>query len=375
LEDQKNSKMLTLEELEDLARNQSSESRRVLLHGLTDHFLAKADEYTEKYGDVFSDIILHLLKEVTVDARQELSKKVAPLEEFPAQIVHKLAHDEFEVASPVLELSPKLSDDDLISIASIMMHEHRLAISRRKQLGAKVTDTLARSNEADVMREMAGNPGATFSDATYRLVAERAKKDTELQEKLVERTDLLPTIAVQLTPFLSDELKEKLNLGKKDDDDGSFAGLLDSLSEFEVDKSKKKPVAPKQSQGTTPEIAQEIKRIKAGKADLNEVVARLAKADRFSGVCMLLAAIADLPEKGVSSTMLNQNGQPVAIACKAIGLNDEAFKAVARMRGKRLKLPDDEVTRLIAKYSSLKDFDSKKTLMAMRDRFKGSAAA
>lgn len=255
-----------------------------------------------------------------------------------------------------------------------MMHEHRLAISRRKQLGAKVTDTLARSNEVDVMREMAGNPGATFSDATYRLVAERAKKDTELQEKLVERTDLLPTIAIQLTPFLSDELKEKLNMGKKDDDDNSFSGLLDSLSEFEVDK-KKKPVARRSSEGATPEIAEEIKRIKAGKADLNEVVTRLAKADRFSGVCMLLAGIADLPEKGVSSTMLNQNGQPVAITCKAIGLNDEAFKAIARMRGARLKLPDDDVTRLIAKYSSLKDFDSKKTLMAMRDRFKGSAAA
>lgn len=350
-------RMLSLGELEELARKPSSENWHHLLRGLTDHFLLHADAYADQYGDAFSDVICRILDEVSTESRTELSNRVAPLEQFPSEIVKRLAHDEYAVAAPVLEFSPTLSDSDLIGIAGIVMQDHWLAISRRKQLGARLTDALVKYNDPEVIREMAGNPGAKFSDSTYRVVAEKAKQDTLLQEKLVDRDDLSPTLAIQLNPFLSDELKSKLNSGVVE----TTTGLLDSLSEITNEKD-----TPKEQDLANVQVS--IQRVKEGKADISEVVTNLADQERFSGVCIFLAGVADLPEKTITSTLLNLNGLPAAVTCKGLGLTQDAFEAISHLRCERLHLPNTELVSQVARYADLNVEDAKKTLAVLQSR-------
>ena len=360
----KEQRMLSLTELEQLARQPSSENWHNLLRGLTDHFLARADVYAEQYGEAFSDIICRLLDEVNIEAREELSARVAPLELFPDQIVKRLAHDEYTVAAPVLESSPILSDSDLIDIANIVMQDHWLAISRRKALGPRLTDALMKFDSQEVIREMAGNPGARFSASTYRKVAERAKKDEVLQEKLVEREDLSPAIAIQLNPFLSDELKNKLNSAQPTES----KGLLESLSEFTGDTQKKGKKQDTNSDPDSANVQVSIKRVKEGKADVSRVVTSLADEGRFSGVCIFLGGVALLPEKTINGALLNVDSMPITIICRGLGLTVDAFEAITHMRCERLSLPHEEIALQVQRFRDFKASEAEKALAVLQLR-------
>jgi len=351
--------MPSLGELEQLARQPTSENWHFLLRGLTDYFLEHAEEYAEQYGEAFSDIICRILEGVTVEARVELSNRVAPLELFPTRIVKQLANDELPVAAPVLEYSPVLSDSDLIGIASIVMQDHWLAISRRKALGPRLTDALVGFNSQEVIREMAGNPGAKFSASTYRLVAERAKQDSILQEKLVGRADMSPAIAIQLNPFLSDELKSRLNEIRPVES----KGLLDSLSDLSKEEK------PKGGLGADPDMAgvqASIVNIRDGKADLSHIVTDLADQGRLAGVCAVIGAIGSLPDKTVKGALLNLNGMPIAIMCRGLNLTQDAFEAVTHLRNQQLDLPQSELLTQVERYGTLDAADAAKTLAMLQ---------
>lgn len=350
----------SLDELERLAREPSVENWRYLLQGLTDHFLANAKQHTIQYGDAFSDIICRILEVVTIEARTELSERVAELDQFPGRIVRQLAGDEHQVARPVLEKSPVLTDSDLIRIAYQMMQDHQISISRRETLGRRLTEALLSTGDLEVIREMAGNPGANFSESTYRKVAERAKQDQVLQEKLVDRDDLSPAIAIQLTPFLSDKLKQKL----KKEDASLAKGLLDSLSELTAEEAKKSksPAALEVDTGVDELIA----KIRDGDADISAVVARLADHGKLSEVRRLLAAMSGLPEKNVKSALSNLNGMPIAIICKSLELSQDAFEAVSHLRCENLRLPNTEIVTQVDQYTGLNETEAKKTIASIK---------
>ncbi|UJQ95679.1 DUF2336 domain-containing protein [Mariluticola halotolerans] len=351
--------MPSLGELEQLARQPSSENWHFLLRGLTDYFLEHAEEYAEQYGEAFSDIICRILEGVTIEARAELSNRVAPLELFPNRIVKQLANDELPVAGPVLELSPVLSDSDLIAIAGIVMQDHWLAISRRKALGPRLTDALARCNDQEVIREMAGNPGAKFSASTYRMVAERAKQDSVLQERLVDRADLSQAIAIQLNPFLSDELKNRL----KENRPAESKGLLDSLSELTKEEKTRDGFNADPDMDS---VQAAIADIRSGKANLSQTVTGLADQGRLSGVCAVIGAIGSLPEKTVKGALLNLNGMPIAIMCRGLDLSQDAFEAVTHLRNEQLDMPQNELLTQVERYGNLDAADAVKTLAMLQ---------
>lgn len=228
----------SLVELEGWARDSSGESWQSLLKALTDLYLIDVEEHSDEHGNAYSEIVCRILDDAEADVRVELSERVAPLKVFPSSVVLRLATDEeSSVASPVLEHSPALTEKDLAEIVTRMLPVQSLAISRRKKLGAGLTDLLIKQGDDAVMLSIAGNHGAKMSEKTYRTVVEKAKNDPALQEQLIERDDMSQAIAVQIAPFLSDELKARFQAF----DDSEGGSLLDSLSEFlEETKPKKK---------------------------------------------------------------------------------------------------------------------------------------
>lgn len=360
----------TLSELEDLARQPSSESWRILLQGLTDHFMENAEEFTEQYGDVYADVVCRILADVSVEAREELSHRVAPAGRFPDKVVKFLAQDEHSVAGPVLESSTVLSDSELIRIAGHMMGEHRLSISKRKTIGARLTDALVKSDDEAVIRETASNPGARFSESTFRLVAEKAKNDIALQEKLVERDDLLPAIVVQLSPFLSEELRARVNAFSEEDDEGG--GLLDSLAELQKDSSEDKDdIEIVAEDHANVEIS--VGRVKSGEADLSEIATNLADQERFAGVCILLAGVAGLPQKNITDAFSNLNGLPLMVICRGLGLTSDAFGAITHLRCERLRLSHSEIVQEVTRFEELDPRGATKSLSVLQARNKSKS--
>ena len=102
-----------------------------------------------------------------------------------------LARDEsIEVAGPILSLSNRLSDDDLLAIASDNSQDRLLAISKRPTLSEKVSDVLVTHGNRDVVLSVTQNEGARFSDAGYGKLVDRSINDEVLAICVSMRKDI-----------------------------------------------------------------------------------------------------------------------------------------------------------------------------------------
>ena len=104
-------------------------------------------------------------------------------------IQHLAWDDEIEVAGNVLADSSRLGTDVLVEIASSKGQDHLLAISGRPDLPVAVTDVIVDRGEDKVIRKLANNAGAKFSNQGFSTIVARAGADDELVEILGLRAD------------------------------------------------------------------------------------------------------------------------------------------------------------------------------------------
>ena len=162
-------------ELEDAVRGGSSAKRVETLRQVTDLFLNDGERLNDDQVKVFDDVLCLLIARVETRAKAELSKRLAPLDYAPFEVIHHLAwDDEIEVAGNVLANSSRLGTEVLVEIASSKGQEHLLAISGRASLPAAVTDVIVDRGEGAVIRKLANNAGAEFSDKGYSNIVARA---------------------------------------------------------------------------------------------------------------------------------------------------------------------------------------------------------
>ena len=106
-------------DLEDAIQSGSKDKRVETLRRITDLFVADADRLSDQQIDVFDDVLGHLIKRIESKALAELSRRLGPINNAPIEVVRRLARDDnITVAEPILTTSLRLSDGDLIDIAS-----------------------------------------------------------------------------------------------------------------------------------------------------------------------------------------------------------------------------------------------------------------
>jgi len=178
-------------ELEEAIRSGSKDKRIDALRRITDLFVAESDRLTDQQINVFDDILGHLIKRIEAKALAELSRRLAPIHNAPIEVVRQLARDDnIGVAKPVLTTSARLSDSDLIEIASKKTQAHLRAISARAQIETAVTDILLQRGDQDVFYTLAENSGARFSARGFETLVRRAEGDGRLAEKVGLRLDV-----------------------------------------------------------------------------------------------------------------------------------------------------------------------------------------
>ena len=106
-------------ELEDAVRGGSSARRVETLRQVTDLFLNDGERLSDDQVKVFDDVLCLLIARVETRAKAELSKRLAPLDYAPFEVIQHLAwDDEIEVAGSVLANSSRLGTEVLVEIAS-----------------------------------------------------------------------------------------------------------------------------------------------------------------------------------------------------------------------------------------------------------------
>jgi uncharacterized protein (DUF2336 family) len=178
-------------EIEGSFASGSADKQADILRRVTDLFLAGADNYSDDHVDLFDGVILRIAEKIETKARAELAHRLAPAPNAPPMTVRKLAHDEsIEVAGPILSLSNRLSDEDLLAIAGGKSQDRLLAISKRSSLSEKVSDVLVTHGNRDVVLSVTRNEGARISDAGYTKLVDRSINDEVLAICVSMRKDI-----------------------------------------------------------------------------------------------------------------------------------------------------------------------------------------
>jgi Uncharacterized protein conserved in bacteria len=178
-------------EIEGTFANGSAGKQAEILRRVTDLFLAGADKYSDEHVDLFDGVISRIAEKIETKARAELAHRLAPAENAPPNTVRMLARDEsIEVAGPILSLSNRLSDDDLLAIASDNSQDRLLAISKRPTVSEKISDVLVTHGNRDVVLSVTQNEGARFSDAAYGKLVDRSINDEVLAICVSMRKDI-----------------------------------------------------------------------------------------------------------------------------------------------------------------------------------------
>ncbi len=180
-----------IQELQSAISNESAGRRTVALSKIADLFLEYGSSLTSEQIGVFDNLLLGFIRDCEAETLKELARKLASVPFAPPAVIRRLAiHCDTAVATPILTSSKKLSNEDLLEVATSRGQGHLLAIAGRFALDAALTDAIVELGDRDVRRRLAGNLGAAFTRGGFARLVAASKGDPLLAEKVGLRADL-----------------------------------------------------------------------------------------------------------------------------------------------------------------------------------------
>jgi hypothetical protein len=299
-----------IDELEEAVRSGSSERRVNTLRQVTDLFLLDGKRLNDEQVQVFDDVLCHLVARVETRIKADLGERLAPLDYAPSGVIEKLAwDDEIAVAGTVLTNSTVLTTGTLVAIAKAKGQDHLHAISGRTNLPEAVTDVIVERGENRVIRRLAGNTSAQFSDAGYGGMVSHAEADDELTELLGLRIDLPIN-------FLRDLLARAT---------AAVRARLASIAPAELQEEIRrilKSIAEKVVPGRDFSQAEKVVRRMKGLNELNDAaIVNFAEAKRFDEVAASLSVLNNSAPIDMMARLLEGlRADLILIPCKSAGL-------------------------------------------------------
>jgi uncharacterized protein (DUF2336 family) len=326
-------------ELEDAIASGRIEKRIDALWRITELFVSNAPQYTDEQVALFDDVIVRIAAGLEVETRKRLSNLLAPVPNAPIRVVRALAFDDvIDVAAPMLQHSERLADADLIDNAKTKSQDHLLAISQRRTLSEAVTDVLVKRGDRRVVRSVAQNTGAKFSDAGFSILVERASGDALLAERVGSRADIPRHHFLRLVEQASAQVRSrlaKLNPDAMRDIEAVLGELTGRIRD--------------QLRNTSPLYRAARNRVEAiyrsGQLDA-EQLRLFAKERRYEEAAVALSLLAEQPVDMVERAMLDEKPDMLLILAKIAGLDTAGLRDVLRLQAadRGISEPDLETT-------------------------------
>jgi uncharacterized protein (DUF2336 family) len=177
--------------VEAVVKSGLPERRARMLQQVAELYASDAARLSQAQILLFDDILVRLIEGLEARSLTSLSAILAGSASVPEKTVRRLArHEDAAVAGPLLLKSPSISDAELLQIAGNRSQWHLLAISGRPTLGEDLTDVILRRAGKDVLRALAKNAGAHFSERGYSILLAIAGRDDSVAESLGLRPDV-----------------------------------------------------------------------------------------------------------------------------------------------------------------------------------------
>ena len=161
--------------------------------------------------EIAQEIFRFMAKDIEVLVRETLSQSLKEIPDVSSDIARVLAEDENDsVAMPILEFSKALSEDDLVEIIEVCKPARHVAVARRENVSATVSDAIVEKGNEDAVVALVSNRSADIGEKTFDKVIDKYGESERVQEPMVRREKLPITIAERLVATVSDNLKQYL---------------------------------------------------------------------------------------------------------------------------------------------------------------------
>ena len=349
-----------LRDLDDAVLRGTTESRTRALWHTTD--LMITGRYSEDEIWTFGEVIGRLADEIEVATRAQLAKRLAQFDKAPVNIIHKLAFDDsIEVAGPILQESSRLEPYALVANVCTKDQSHMLAITQRKSIDESVTDALVTRGNQEVVKSVANNDGARFSDFGFLHMIKRAEGDSILAEQLGLRGDIPRHVFQQLIAKASDDVRKRLQHERPTMVDQIQTSVTDVAGELQ---SKFGPVS------RTYFVAKRVVTTQHRQGNLNEnSISGYARSHKLDEVTIGLSLLCALPGDVIERAVLDKNREMLLILAKALDFSWATTMSLLflgakdhRITAKDLKDTESEYNRLNVETSRsvLKFYQSRK---------------
>ncbi|MGY4624845.1 DUF2336 domain-containing protein [Bradyrhizobium sp. USDA 4486] len=295
-----------------------------ILAGIVQLLTGRCDRSQEVLANVVDGVLLRLAERVEARALAELSTTLAELKVAPPQTLGRLAaHDDPDVACPVLLKSQALGAADLAAVAASCGERQQRAIAARDCIEPVVTEALIQRGGA-ICLALIGNPGTKFSDAAYAALIAKADEDGEIAKALVLRPG---------TPDLVVRKLLSAPLGQKTPAKPNASAVPPAQT-----AAPARP-CPADYAGARPEIVALNRVGKLNDSTVNRFAIRGETASLFTALSVLSGA----PIEVVEQVMADGDCEGLVMACRASRLNWATTLAIlSNRRGTRLSFAERE---------------------------------
>jgi uncharacterized protein (DUF2336 family) len=161
--------------------------------------------------EIAQEIFRVMAKDIEILVRETLSQSLKEIPDLSSDVARILAEDENDsVALPILEFSKALTEQDLVEIIEVCKPTRHVAVARRENISAKVSDAIVEKGNEDAVVALVSNKSAQIAEKTFNKVVDKFGKNERVQEPLVKREKLPLAIAERLVATVSESLKEYL---------------------------------------------------------------------------------------------------------------------------------------------------------------------
>lgn len=360
------SAQVCLQDLEMLSLEKDGAKRHELLRKITDLFFITHGKQSQTDRDVFGNVMSRIAADLEVEARAELARKLAPASFAPANVVRKLAHDDIEVARPVLEQSVLLTENDLVDIASSKGQGHLMAITRREVLTPRVTDVIVQRGSDEVLVSVAGNRGASFSERGFDALAHKATTLAGLRSQLIERDDVPNDVIEGIKARVAEKLKVE------------FAAQYPGVGVEEIDHavqagSTRTDFRPLEGVDNYEALRAVVVQLHE-KGLLREALLRdYAEKGRRVELVIALSLLTKIDARMAYHTLYEAEVPALGVLCKAFQFRKDTFAALLQERVRHTNLGAEHVLAALKRYETLTDETAQRILRFLKVRLAVSA--
>lgn len=333
-------------DLLDLARETSSEKRRLLLRQITDIFVETPETYSDVETEQFGAVMGRIARDVEMEIRKDLAETLAHLPNAPRGLVAQLANDEIQVASKLLTHSGAMSDDVLLAIAHTKGQDHLHAMAQRRLVSPAVTDAIVARADDNVLETLVKNTGAAFSRDAMETVVARSETNERLQAPVLQRTDLPPDLMNEMLFFVSSNLKEFI-LKRTAALDPAELDKLIATAERRAERRLRMAAA-------APTPAEKYIEEKYSRRELNEqLLVSLLRTKKVPEFMAGFARLADIDPQTTRRVLADKSREGLAIACRAARFDRATFSTIVLLADPSIRRTPQETTSLLSLYDRI----------------------